>query len=37
MFEGVRLCKDLGVHSLMVEGDAQVVVKAIQARESVGS
>ncbi|XP_059460184.1 uncharacterized protein LOC132189464 [Corylus avellana] len=33
LFEGVRLCKDLGILNLIVEGGAQVVVNAIQARD----
>ncbi|XP_059442086.1 uncharacterized protein LOC132174450 [Corylus avellana] len=33
LFEGVRLCKDLGILSIIVEGDAQVVINAIQARD----
>ncbi|XP_059428715.1 uncharacterized protein LOC132162495 [Corylus avellana] len=32
-FEGVWFCKDLGILSLIVEGDAQVVINAILARD----
>lgn len=33
LFEGVRLCKDLGILNLIVEGDAQVVVNPIQVKD----
>ncbi|XP_059429077.1 uncharacterized protein LOC132162875 [Corylus avellana] len=36
-FLGVNLCKYMGIHSLIVEGDTQVVITAVQKQDPTNS